>query len=610
MVLPTRRHSDRVFSAGLEASPFQGSLITNSWKRCLDQYRLDPEKSEPARVLSNCELRDARGPSERLLNVAESELDILHKLVVSSGYVVMLTDASGVAVASRSLHHQENDFRKWGLWAGAVWSEECEGTNGVGTCLAEQRPVTVHRDEHFRSRYIGLTCTVAPIFDPYGRIAGGLDISACRDDIDSRIIAFAEAATNAAARRIEEACFKEAFPRCWIVSPGDFAEGKALLAFDPDGRVAGANRSARSVFGISDGSLEDGVEIVETDIDKVSSMGLSRFFQDGSRHFFAISRADTYVSPPVFKPKQLARRCGRLDPDVFAGEDPELRKSLLRVKAAFAMDMPVIIFGETGTGKSSLARAIADNGGNIGPFVTLECAAISETSADAQLFGCVSDERRESSVGRILQADGGTLFLDEIGDMPLNLQSRLLHVIEKREVQAIGSDKVHPVAIRIIAATSRDLKEMVESGLFRADLYYRLSGATMTLPAMRHRADKASIVKSALRTVAPTAALSETALDALVAFHWPGNFRQLEQVLRLASATCAGNKITRDDLSLPADESLVDSPISEGTEAIEMAERAVLARHLTKNRFDVARTATKLGMSRATLYRKIKRFGL
>jgi transcriptional regulator of acetoin/glycerol metabolism len=223
---------------------------------------------------------------------------------------------------------------------------------------------------------------------------------------------------------------------------------------------------------------------------------------------------------------------------------------------------------------------------------------------DAELFGyeagAFTGARREGSKGLIVQADGGTLFLDEIGDMPLALQTRLLRVLENREVWPLGALKPVPVDIRLISATHRDLGRMAEEGTFRADLYFRLRGLEVRLPPLRQRADKAEVIKDVAAEEAPHCALSPAAWSMLLAYPFPGNMRQLRHVLRLAGCTAEAGVIADADLDLPPFGGRASEP------DLASAERATIVEALRKHGGRVTDAARALGLSRATLYRRIK----
>jgi transcriptional regulator of acetoin/glycerol metabolism len=269
----------------------------------------------------------------------------------------------------------------------------------------------------------------------------------------------------------------------------------------------------------------------------------------------------------------------------------------------------VLLHGETGSGKDMLARAIhTASGRSGGHYVALNCAAMPESLIDAELFGyeagAFTGARRDGSKGLIVQADGGTLFLDEIGDMPLALQTRLLRVLENREVWPLGALKPVPVDIRLVSATHRDLEAMVADGGFRADLYYRLRGLQVALPALRDRADKAKVIARVASEEASGTRLSAEAWQSLLAHPFPGNVRQLRHVLRLAACTAENGVIADADLDLPPFGS--NGFRETAAPDFETAERNVIVEALRVHDGRVTETARALNISRATLYRKMK----
>jgi transcriptional regulator of acetoin/glycerol metabolism len=224
--------------------------------RSLIRYGLDPNATAPPRMLAGQELRAAREPVEALLACAGPTLDRLFQAVGDTGCCILFATADGVAIDRRGVCADDVTFRKWGLWPGAVWSEQSEGTNGIGTCIVEERALTIHRDQHFHSRNIALSCTVAPVYDHCGRLAAALDVSSCRADLTADFVGLITAAVAEAAHRIEARHFRAAFPgaRIVLVPDTDWAAG-AMLAIDRDDVVVGATRAARLACGITDALL-------------------------------------------------------------------------------------------------------------------------------------------------------------------------------------------------------------------------------------------------------------------------------------------------------------------------------------------------------------------
>ncbi len=311
-------------------------------------------------------------------------------------------------------------------------------------------------------------------------------------------------------------------------------------------------------------------------------------------------------------------------------EDTQMRKNLAAGRQLFAKQVPILLLGATGTGKEAFAKALHRGGlWYDKPFVTVNCAAIPESLIESELFGytrgAFTGAVKEGRVGKILQSNGGTLFLDEIGDMPLMLQTRLLRVIEEREVVPLGSDQATPVNLHVISATHRDIHQMIENGEFREDLYYRLNGIALQLPLLRDREDKAELIRTLLREESggqEGVQIADDAFRKLLDYSWPGNIRQLRNALRTASALCRDGIIRLSNLP----QEVVDSdpraaPVAHPTPApdtattttgvnlpsaaLREAECAALLRELERMRWNISRTAQALGISRNTLYRKI-----
>ena len=251
-----RNHSDVVNAVLRDDAAAARSAVAASWRRSLTLYALDPAIEKKPQTLTGIELRAAQQAMEPMVRAAQSALDRLYLAVGNSGCCVLLTDHRGVPVDRRMSVADEETFHDWGLWPGAVWSEASEGTNGIGTCLAEGRALTIHRDQHFRTRNTLLSCTVAPVYDHRGRLAGALDVSSARGDLNEAMVGLIGAAVVDAARTIEIQHFRQAFPAARIVLVPDAERtSAALLAVDASDLVIGATRAARLSLGITDAQI-------------------------------------------------------------------------------------------------------------------------------------------------------------------------------------------------------------------------------------------------------------------------------------------------------------------------------------------------------------------
>ena len=268
------KHAEHVYSVAEGATPPSWIQdVSSSWQRSANKYAVDPvDTTRAPRILTPGELKHHREPLDELIFSAQEEIDQLYKVVREARYTVLFCDSSGVAVEHRGDDAQASRFEYWGTWLGGVWSEEVEGTNGIGTCIVEERPVTVHRSQHFRSRHMDLSCSGAPVFGADGRLIAVLDVSAIDPELSEGAHALTGALTVRSARAIEERFFREQFRREWIVAVA-LPEGGAigmLLAIDGNQRIVGANRAARTSLMLDDRGLRAGVSlwaIFERDLD-------------------------------------------------------------------------------------------------------------------------------------------------------------------------------------------------------------------------------------------------------------------------------------------------------------------------------------------------------
>jgi transcriptional regulator of acetoin/glycerol metabolism len=312
----------------------------------------------------------------------------------------------------------------------------------------------------------------------------------------------------------------------------------------------------------------------------------------------------------------------------LSGGDPALDRQIERAARLVNASVGLLLTGETGTGKEFFAKALHESSGRRGrPFVAVNCAAIPETLIESELFGHLpgsfSGAGSKGKRGLVQEADGGTLFLDEIGDMPRDMQSRLLRVLAEREVLPVGATRPVPVNLRVIAATHRDLQELVRDGVFRDDLYYRLNGAQIVLPPLRERRDLDWVIERLLHTGAQADGqanapqLSPAARTLLHAHCWPGNLRELRNVLDFARAVCSGRCIGLEDLpdGLASAAATGSAPTGRPPSAWQSAgehppEAVLLLQYLRAAQWNVSAVARQLGLSRMTLYRRMHRFGI
>jgi transcriptional regulator of acetoin/glycerol metabolism len=333
-----RQHAETVnATVGGEASHIDIEVVSHSWRRSAELHHIAPESREPPRILTENALRLSKEPVERVTRAAQPELDRLHRIVDHAGYVTLLCDTQGVAIEHRGSERRSAEFRYWGIWLGGVWSEAVEGTNGIGTCIADGRAVTVHQTQHFRSRHIGLSCSGAPVFDAEARLVAVLDVSCMDPQLSTQAHALTLPLVVNSARQIEERLFRERFSQAWIVAtaPQQNDGPGALLAIDREQRVIGADRFARRQFDLDQGALETG-----TGVWTIFSRNTA-LLQRGVRSDFPVQltcvRGGETLFALVSSPVAAARGLSQLDSTLLMQPRSALLEDLRR---RYAPDVP------------------------------------------------------------------------------------------------------------------------------------------------------------------------------------------------------------------------------------------------------------------------------
>src|SRR5713101_4756338 len=464
MLQPNGNHARLVYSVIRGTSRDAGApdYVKRSWLRCLDEYGLDPESNAQPAVLSRQELMVRKEQSLELVAFADAEMAHLYRQLAGSGHSIILTDRDGVLLSYYGDPSFKGAASRAGLVPGAMWSERYGGTNGMVTCLLERRPLIVHREQHFLARNTRLPCCAAPIFDHRSELVAVLDASGESDRAQQHTLVL----VNMSAQMIENRLFLHRFRDAFVVRfhsrpelVGMWSEG--IIALDPAGAITAADRNA--LFQLGCKSAHD---LVNAPLERVFNISLPTLIQRShkqsfhplpiyeARHggrFFAVAygpeskRRGAGVTHVALRGEPSTPTANRSALDELDFGDPLMARNIEAAKRVLSRDIPILLLGETGTGKKLFARALhAASGRPDKPFVAVNCASMPEAEIQNELFGSrpggIAAATREGQPGKIVQADGGTLFLDEIGDLPYALQARLLHVLEEREVIAPGAE--------------------------------------------------------------------------------------------------------------------------------------------------------------------------
>ncbi|MBD9536135.1 sigma-54-dependent Fis family transcriptional regulator [Stenotrophomonas sp. STM01] len=587
--------------------------ILQSWRRC-QRSGLAVDAQPQLEPLPGANLRELRERHERLWHLARAELDGLAAHAASTDSIVLLTDESGWILNAEGNAGFLDRAGRVALMPGVCWSEAAVGTNAIGTAIVEGRAIEVRGGEHFFAPHGILSCAATPIHDPHGQLVGVLDFTGPASVQQMHALGLARLAAN----RIEHRFFENGMDSCELLRlHHDRAllgtAGEGVLGFR-NGRLVAANGVGLRLFGLERGDI--GRASYEALFDApLSRMRDDGMLQDRSGRILhgqleasaaRVARAQVVSVPvPQARPALPLPAAGT----VFSAAQ-ELQ--LARAGRVLEAGLPVLLQGETGTGKEVAARALHARGSRAGkPFVAVNCAALPEGLIEAELFGyeegAFTGARRQGSPGLLRQAQGGVLFLDEIGDMPLALQPRLLRVLQDRELSPLGGGKPVKLDFMLVCATHCDLQQAMDEGRFRSDLYYRIADHVMRLPALREEADRTALVQALWAPLAQQRTLSDQALQKLAAYPWPGNLRQLVACLRTLVALSEPTAVIAAE-GLP-EYLLVAYPpavVPAGDGSLQEMTLEVMRQALAACNGNVSQAAKRLGVNRSTLYRRLK----
>lgn len=593
---------------GIVAEP-----ILRSWRRCAD-LGFDMRGVRRAELMTQGELREAQQRNEALRRLSEPAMSYLRRQAGGSGNLVILSDAQGLVLDSDGDSGFASRASRVALMPGAPWDEAAAGTNAIGTALVEGRPIAVHGAEHYFEPNRILTCAAVPITDSEGRTLGVLDLSSQARDVRPDVLALVRAAVDV----IEHRLFEQAYEHYTVLRLHDApcglgAPGEGLLAFQGD-LLIGANRRALQALGLAPTAL--GVyryaDLFDGELERCPDTS-GRVLARSGVGYHARLRQPRSRPPQPTAPALPAATVRPAAPSF----DAATLSALARAVHLSDAGVSILLQGETGVGKEVFARELHARGKRAaGPFVAVNCAALPESLIESELFGyedgAFTGARRQGSKGLLRQAHGGVLFLDEIGDMPLLLQSRLLRVLQTREVSPLGAARPVPVDFALVCATHRPLAHEGSDAPVRPDLYFRIAEYTVTLEPLRARTDRLELLRALWAAQGPGPVLPPSIEARLAAYSWPGNYRQLVAVLRTLHVLAGPSGVVDVDM-LPAE--LLQSPAAtrspdgptapdSGVGGLQSMTDAAIRDALVAHGGNVSRAARALGVHRSTVYRR------
>jgi len=651
------RSRESALAAGVPA-PDVRTVVRESWARAL-RAQIRPHMRIAPLVWDEDALDLARRRAD-WLPLARRAVAVHHGLYAEGGHILSLFDAAGRMLLSDGDPGALDGLTEIGFQPGGLWAEHAVGTNGPGTALATGGPVHIVGAEHFCEDWSRWHCAAVPIRDPTtGEAVGAIDISGFHEAAHPHTLTLAIAVATAIEQMLAT---RESERRVRVL--GRLAEmagrwpGDTVLAVDRRGSVIGTS----SLAGAPNPALAADPERVRTALAEAVAMAgvgagelrlpsglagtLIPIF-DGELAVGACvviagragpASAVRLAGGPRVRATAPVRRTGgdsvRYSLHDLVGQAPSMVEACRVALAAATNALPVLLQGESGTGKEVFAQGIhAASARAAAPFVAVNCAALPRELIESELFGYVggafSGARREGSAGKFEAADGGTLFLDEITELSPAAQATLLRVLQEGEVTRVGASRSRLVDVRVIAASNRDLDECRADGTLREDLFYRLSVLALELPPLRHRpGDVARLAEHFMAEAGreldrPWSRFAPGVVEALQSYAWPGNVREMENLIRRLVALAVGPEIAVADLPLPirtarslAARSLGGGPETRTVLGSEPAEgnRDALAREELRLVVEQASTmqeaAARLGVTRSTLYRRLQRYGL
>jgi PAS domain S-box-containing protein len=623
-------------------------IIKKSHERCIE-YGVEKERVLPKKILRGKEVSENINNNKDLIRVAAPFMDILYNFLEGSGFFIILTDKEGCILSLVGDENVLTASKELNMVVGAYMDEKSIGTNAMGTAIKEDSPIQVSATEHFIAAYHRWTCSAAPIHNENNEIIGTLNLTGSSELVHPHTLGLVAAAVKSIENQMKSELIQNRLSEAYsYLNTIMESISTGIFAVDNKGVIKLINKNACEMLGVTENIIIDKSinEAFKQYKDIVKAVDNKKDVQDEEIVLNKASKRERYnmnIYPIVFKNgegigsvvtlkeiqnvinlvnKYTGMRA-RYTFDNIIGESSQIKKVIEYAKHIADSPSTVLIQGESGTGKEVLAQAIHNESSRKDyGFVAINCGAIPKNLIESELFGyddgAFTGAKKGGHPGKFELANGGTLFLDEIGEMPLDMQVNLLRVLQEGTVTRVGGSKCIPVDIRIIAATNKDLKKEIEKGTFRQDLFYRLSVIPIELPPLRdRREDIVFLIEHFLKVKAAKLNKEEAELDAetyerFFNYDWPGNIRELENIIENIV-----NLGGLQDIRIKEETALVKSTehVKEKQEdiylcSLEELEKRAISACINKFKGNISHVAKILGVSRNTLYLKMKKYNI
>lgn len=657
IILMEKIQQQKVDVVNQRISPSQVDLVSRevveSWIRSYN-YGLDLFNYNYGPILDDSELSKLMREKDLLIQAADPYLRQLETMLSKSECIILLSDEQGAMLRVIEGNEQlKKQNRRFNLVPGSVWTEETVGTCAHGISLIAGTPMQICGPEHYCGTYEQISCSSAPIYDGNRNIAGtlcivspsfhqqsyhslGLVVSMAWAVQSEFQLALNNQLLSVTLESAQEAVIT--INRKGFITKANLTARRMLHYLDQDlignsfETVMGKQPLIREVLDTGKPILDAEIEIEQLNqrLQLRSAQAVKDQYGQNFGCVLTLKKIDRIKKPGSIK---ISGADAQFTFDRIIGNCPQLIESKKMARKFASLDANILIQGESGTGKEVYAQAIHNESRPEGPFIAVNCAAIPRTLIESELFGyeggAFTGAERQGRPGKIEMADGGTLFLDEIGDMPLEIQPVLLRVLEEKKLMRVGGSRYIPVDFRLVTATNKDLLDLINEKKFREDLYYRLKVLKIFIPPLRERgADIIRLAKYFIHSTAQKQGIAVPNLDdgaifRLCKYGWPGNIRELENAMLYAVNTSSDGVIKPEDLpdeisvispwhgqQIEKNDYLSEHNVLENRLSIKEMEKITIMQTLLQTGSNVSEAAAILGMSRSTLYRKIKEFHL
>jgi transcriptional regulator with PAS, ATPase and Fis domain len=614
---------------------------------------VDIKKERPNRLLSADELDDRLLQNKQLISISTPFLKNLHHYLRGTGSVMILTDDEGCILSIYGDDSIKGKATEINVEVGSFMNEASAGTNAIASCLVEDRPIQITGDDNYLDIFKNWTCSSMPIHNAFGNIIGSFSLIGEKRDLHPHTLGIAISTAKFIEDRLETIKYHRETEDAYmyvntIINTFSFG----ILALDIEGKIQRANLSSGRLL------KADSKELIGKSIsgfipDYKTILKVVRaktFIRDEEVEFKVAGKKERFIinSHPLYDSEQkligillsfrefkrimnlVHKYSGMTARYTFKDiihKSQQMQRIIQYAKIVAASPSTILINGDSGTGKEVIAQSI-HNGSKRSEhaFVAINCGAIPENLIESELFGyedgAFTGAKKGGHPGKFELANGGTIFLDEIGEMPMDMQVKLLRTLQEGEVTRVGGEKTIPVDVRIIAATNRNLRELVDEGKFRLDLYYRLSVIPIELPPLKERREdipsllKFFLNRKSIKLNRDIPVINHKLYNDIMEHDWPGNIRELENFVEKI-VNFDGNVELEPDRYMqkgaePVQIPQYGVPVSEDQEILTLKE---LEKRAIKQAIDqlgnnLSKVAKSLGISRNTLYEKLRRYGI